>query len=227
MALRGCKYISDSSSSAAGLYLLDLGQQNMETGSITRKISLENSHLTSFSYQIKFLQKDLQWISCNRLEGTFDGQITPNAEKEAHHITINLKFIVRGLHICYFVIQNNMNPLDQKIVKVKMEVVAPHNIRRNILPSSSSPENNSGRVFDVYVNGMNSEICSLEMESLFYDTIYSSRSIVIYNHETVPLEFFIKCRFELENDEAELLFSVFEYTFKISFLDQLPSFLEA
>jgi hypothetical protein len=39
------------------------------------------------------------------------------------------------------------------------------------------------------VNGVDPDLQSIDMENLFYDTEYSARSMLVYNRESVPLEF--------------------------------------
>ncbi|KAJ3076202.1 hypothetical protein HDU98_005086 [Podochytrium sp. JEL0797] len=221
--LRGCKRISDSpqqSSEPGGLFELDLGQQDISTAIVTKRIVLENVTNDRVSYKIRTLsESDRSWLLISRADGTLDGRNTGTASN-----SINFNFVtsVRGMFSTYIIIDNLENPLDSKIIRTSMAVVGKQNLRRTaglgqvaqvppMVPSQSTSE--TINVFDVIVAGLdplaNEGLSNdvITMNGLYYDMEYTARSIIINNHESVPLEFFIKANLK-SNDPTELIFSL-------------------
>ncbi|KAJ3416131.1 hypothetical protein HDV05_003100 [Chytridiales sp. JEL 0842] len=232
--LRGCKKIQDPYSQSSlndtgGLFELDLGQQDLGSPPVSKRIVLENASSERVSYRVKTLTElDKSWIMVGRTEGTLDppraaalGSGTGGGLVQRDSNTINLTFSTnsRGVYSTYISIENIDNPMDSKIIRVTIEVVAKHNIRRtqttvanlSALPVGSvfGQDMNSNHVFDVLVNAVDFDKNSdtIEMDGLFYGTEYNARSIVIWNHESVPLEFTVKSNLKYE-DPSELVFSL-------------------
>ncbi|KAJ3141440.1 hypothetical protein HK100_006657, partial [Physocladia obscura] len=216
--LRGCKRILEShqqNSEPGGLFELDLGQQDISNVIVTKRIILETTTNDKVSYRIRALSdNDKSWAFISRSEGTLDSRAT------SHSINFNFIPSVRGMFSTYIIIDNLDNPLDSKIIRTNMVVVGKHNIRQNqtsnqegqasALMASSQELNN---VFDVIVAGLDplaSDGISndvITMNGLYYDMEYTARSIIIQNHESVPLEFFIKSNLK-STDPTELIFSL-------------------
>ncbi|KAF9429715.1 hypothetical protein BGZ94_009742 [Podila epigama] len=207
ITLRGCKRI-DSGDSAGGRFELDLGQQDMGSSNVLRKLVLENSGYERVSYRIRTISAlDKNWIKISRLDGTLD----PPSDEEnmssgsSSVNTISLSFAtnVRNVFSTYLLIENMDNPSDTKTVRITMEVVARQNLRR-ATGKSNDPNN---RVFDVFVNGIDyKNSASIDMKNLYYGSEYTARSMVVYNRETVPMEFTFKSNLS-PSDTTELLFS--------------------
>jgi hypothetical protein len=119
-------------------------------------------------------------------------------QRDSHPINLTFSTNIRGVYSTYISIENVDNPLDTKVIRVTLEVVAKHNIRRTQTSAPNSTGSGTGhsqdvisnRVFDVLVNAidLDKSADTIEMEGLFYGTVYNARSIVICNHESVPLE---------------------------------------
>src|SRR5690606_7954420 len=72
ISLRGCKRI-DSGDSYGGRYELDLGQQDMGSANVLRKLVLENPGYDRVSYRIRTIPAlDRNWLKISRLEGTLE-----------------------------------------------------------------------------------------------------------------------------------------------------------
>jgi len=248
--LKGCKRLGDVKADSPGLYELDLGQQDLGSTNINKKLILENVTFERASYRIKTLsEQDKSWMILSRIEGTLDGQRSGSGsgvsnsglsplQKDSHVITITFMTNSRGVYSTYLLIENLDNRTDTKIIRVTIEVVAKQNIRRtptgslisggpspttgssstsmmtNNTITSNDPMLISNHVFDVYVNGIDSDYTRIEMDKLYYETEYSGRSIVVYNRESVPLEFSLKSNLH-HNDPSELIFSLSRTTPKL------------
>jgi hypothetical protein len=105
------------------------------------------------------------------------------SHSEPHVVTLSFSTAVRNIYSTYLIVENIDNPVDTKTIRVTMEVVARQNVRRGQLGES---ENNS--VFDVFVNGVDLSQ-TIDMLNIFYGSEYTARSMLIYNRESVPLEF--------------------------------------
>ncbi|KAI9329352.1 hypothetical protein BDR26DRAFT_729799 [Obelidium mucronatum] len=237
--LRGCKRIVEGQQQASepgGLFELDLGQQDISGTIVTKRIVLESMTNDRVSYKIRTLSDaDRSWILISRAEGTLELRNT------CHSINFNFVTSVRGMYSTYIIVENLENPLDSKIIRTCMAVVGKHNLRRNITAPSTSPAPSSAiapaipetnNVFDVIVAGLdplaNEGLSNdvITMNGLYYDMEYTARSIIIQNHETVPLEFFIKSNLK-SNDPTELIFSLSRSAAKVfrSVIVQPESFM--
>lgn len=181
--LRGCKRIDEGSLS--GRYELDLGQQDMGSTPITKKITLENTADVAVSYRIRCIpDPERDWLKISRSEGTLESLSDSVSYSEPQVVTLSFSTAVRNIYLTYLIIENIDNPVDTKTIRVTMEVVARQNVRRGQLGES---ENNN--VFDVFVNGIDISQTCIDMLNLFYGSQYTARSMLIYNRESVPLEF--------------------------------------
>lgn len=230
LTLRGCKKLSDFGC----LFELDLGQQDLSSVIITKKIVLESgSAIDRVSYRIKCLSVgDQNWIMPSRLDGTLEP--SRSQQKDSHQISLNFMPNIRGVYKTYLIIENVDTPMDTKTIRVCMEVVAKQNIRRTAAgvlmntsssvssatsssvssPYSQFPELLTNHVFDVYVNGVDAETANFEMDYLFYGTDYSARSLVICNRENSPLEVVLKSNLG-HDDMSELCFSLSRTSAKV------------
>lgn len=197
--LRGCKRVDEGS--LGGRFELDLGQQDMGSSAITKKITLENTTDVSISYRIRCIpEPDREWLKISRTEGTLESMYESVSHSEPHVVTLSFSTAIRNIYSTYLIIENIDNPVDTKTIRVTMEVVARQNVRRGQLGES---ENNS--VFDVFVNGVDLSQ-TIDMLNIFYGSEYTARSMLIYNRESVPLEFSIMSNL-LHDDPTEILFS--------------------
>ncbi|KAF9920409.1 hypothetical protein FBU30_009776 [Linnemannia zychae] len=218
--LRGCKRI-DSSDSAGGRYELDLGQQDIGSSNVIRKLVLENSGYDRVSYRIKTISAlDRNWIKISRTEGTLEPPSEEQLSTGSSSIhTITLAFVtnVRNVFSTYLLIENMDNPGDTKTIRVTMEVVARQNLRR----ATKGNEGNN-RVFDVLVNGIDQNSSTIDMKNLFYGSEYTARSMVVYNRESVPMEFTFKSNLS-PSDNSEILFSTSRTSAKLFKTLTVPS----
>lgn len=215
LILRGCKRVSDMASvgilKGGGLFLLDLGQQDIGLNSVIKKLYLENPTREKVSYCIKTLEKEVHWLYFSQTNGVFEGfpVPTPN-EKEMHVINVSVVPTVRGSYSTYILLENLMNPADFKIIKVVMDIVSSQNIRRTVTESvivSETPTQHTA--FDVYVSGFSSEISLIEIDDVYFDETDSTKSLVIQNNESVPLEFVLNSSI-VSPDDGEIIFSVYK-----------------
>jgi hypothetical protein len=188
ITLRGCKRI-DFSDALGGRFELDLGQQDMGQANVVRKLVLENPGFDRVSYRIRTISAlDKNWLKISRLDGTLEPPSEEQLSTGSSYLhTITLGFItnVRNVFSTYLLIENTDNPGDTKTIRVTMEVVAPQNLRR---ATKGNDANN--RVFDVFVNGIDHKnFSSIDMKNIFYGSEYTARSMVVYNRESVPMEF--------------------------------------
>ncbi|KAF9133180.1 hypothetical protein BGW39_010393 [Mortierella sp. 14UC] len=221
ITLRGCKRI-DSSDASGGRFELDLGQQDMGSANILRKLVLENPGFDRVSYRIKTISaSDKNWIKISRSDGTLE----PPSEEQlsagsssVHTITLGFVTNVRNVFSTYLLIENVDNPGDTKTIRVTMEVVARQNLRR---ATKGNEANN--RVFDVFVNGIDHKNSStIDMKNLFYGSEYTARSMVVYNRESVPMEFTFKSNLS-PSDTTEILFSTSRTSAKLFKTLTVPS----
>ena len=207
--IRGCKKLSTASgpdlSPSDFRYELDLGQLDLGVTGVSKKIVLENSSTLPIRYSIKMIPEaveDLPWMSVNRTNGVLSPPIDGKRDKlasieSAHTIIINFIARVQDVYTGYLIIENSENPEDTKYIRVTMEVVKAHSMKRT--------EDNV--VFDVLANGVNLELDYIEMRDIYYFSEYSSRSLLILNRESVPLEFTLKLNMP-DDDPSELIFSL-------------------
>ncbi|RUS31123.1 hypothetical protein BC938DRAFT_478418 [Jimgerdemannia flammicorona] len=209
--LRGCKRIGDTNDFGER-FELDLGQQDLNAPNVAKKIILENPMSETILYRIKTVSEaDKTWLKLNRTDGTLDPSSGKEGFSEAHTITLTLSTTTRNVYSTYLIIENVNNPADTKTIRVIMEVVARQNLRRGQAPSILD---NNNRVFDVYVNGVDTSQTCIEMLNIFYGSEYTARSIVIYNRETVPLEFTLMSNLA-HDDPTEILFSTSRMSSKL------------
>ncbi|ORZ29119.1 hypothetical protein BCR41DRAFT_382971 [Lobosporangium transversale] len=221
ISLRGCKRI-DSSDSQGGRYELDLGQQDMGSTNVLRKIILENTNFDRVSYRIRTISSlDKNWLKISRLDGTLEPpseEHLSSGSSSVHTITLSFATNVRNVFSTYLLIENVDNPGDTKTVRVTMEVVARQNLRR-----TTKGNEVSNRVFDVYVNGIDyKNSSSIDMKNLYYGSEYTARSLVVYNRETVPMEFTFKSNLS-PSDSTEILFSTSRTSAKLFKTLTVPS----
>ncbi|KAG0328401.1 hypothetical protein BGZ99_005416 [Dissophora globulifera] len=221
LSLRGCKRM-DSGDSEGGRYELDLGQQDMGSANVLRKLVLENATYDRVSYRIKTISAlDKNWLKISRLDGTLDppaDELSSVGSSSVHTITLSFSTTVRNVFSTYLLIENVDNPADTKTVRITMEVVARQNLRR---VTKGNESNN--RVFDVFVNGIdNKNSCSIEMKNLYYGSEYIARSMVVYNREAVPMEFTFKSNLS-PTDTTEILFSTSRTSAKLFKTLTVPS----
>ncbi|KAF9351228.1 hypothetical protein BGX26_010721 [Mortierella sp. AD094] len=221
ISLRGCKRI-DSGDSAGGRYELDLGQQDMGSSNILRKLVLENTTYDRVSYRIRTISSlDKNWLKISRLEGTLEppaDEQSSSGSSSVQTITLSFTTNVRNVFSTYLLIENVDNPADTKTIRVTMEVVARQNLRR---AAKGNEANN--RVFDVFVNGIdNRNSSSIDMKNLYYGSEYTARSMVVYNRESVPMEFTFKSNLS-PTDSTEILFSTSRTSAKLFKTLTVPS----
>ncbi|KAF0517022.1 peroxisomal membrane protein mpv17 [Gigaspora margarita] len=203
ITLRGCKRIGEATDSG-DRYELNLGQQDLGSPTIVKKLTLENLTSQQISYRLKTVfENDKNWLNINRIDGTLEASV------DAHTITLSFSTNARNIYSTYLIIENLNNPSDIKTIRVMMEVVARQNLRRGI--NMPLPNNH---VFDIYVNGIDISHTWIEMLNLFYGAEYSARSMVIYNRETVPLEFTFKTNLDYD-DPTEIVFSTSRISAKL------------
>ncbi|KAJ3214313.1 hypothetical protein HDU67_001804 [Dinochytrium kinnereticum] len=222
--VRGCKkfyHFRNSSVEIFGFYELDIGQQDISAGSITKKIVLENMSGDRISYRIRLLsESDKSWIQFSRLDGTLEPlrssispqHVGPNG-RDGHNILLTFGTNQRGSFATYIFIENVDNAADTRVIKVSMEVVAKQNLRRLTpsLPNASATEHGTATVFDVFASclqsGTDKSSECLDMGLLFFGNEYTAWSILIRNNESVPLDFNIKSTLP-EDPLCELNFSL-------------------
>ncbi|KAI8577331.1 hypothetical protein K450DRAFT_252656 [Umbelopsis ramanniana AG] len=198
--LRGCKRIDEGF--MGGRYELDLGQLDMGSNAITKKLTLENTSDSAVSYRIRCIpDPEREWLKISRSEGTLESLSDTLTFTEPHTVTLSFSTAIRNIYLTYLIIENIDNPIDTKTIRVTMEVVARQNVRRGQISES---ENNN--VFDVFVNGIDISQTCIDMLNIFYGSEYTARSMLIYNRESVPLEFTIMSNL-LHDDPTEILFS--------------------
>ncbi|GES89175.1 hypothetical protein GLOIN_2v1769365 [Rhizophagus clarus] len=211
ITLRGCKRIGEATD-IGGRYELDLGQQDIGLTSIVKKLTLENTTSKRISYEIKTASaSDKSWLNISRTEGTLEALADEHHRQytDVHAITLSFSTSIRNVYSTYLVIKNLDNPSDIKTIRVMMEVVARQNLKRG---TNISLTNN--HVFDIYVNGVDTNQKCIEMSNLFYGSEYTARSMVIYNRETVPLEFTFQTNLD-HDDPTEILFSTSRMSAKL------------
>ncbi|KAL7750535.1 hypothetical protein RI367_003871 [Sorochytrium milnesiophthora] len=196
--LRGCKVAPDQVGEKLR-FELDLGQQDIGDRPISRRIVLENRGYERLSYRIRTVapEYDRSWLAISRTEGTLD----ESEGDQSHAVTITCTPSTRNVFSTYIFVENVDNPADCKSIRVSMEVVARQILRRN--PNALS---DNALVFDVFVNGVDLAQPLVRFQNVFYYNEYYSRSIVIVNRESVPLEFTLKSTLPA-SDNSELLFS--------------------
>ncbi|KAH6570662.1 hypothetical protein BASA62_004240 [Batrachochytrium salamandrivorans] len=223
MVLRGCKKVADAiSGEFEGLYELDLGQQDLGQTSVPKKIVIENTSGSRVHYRLgSITENDHLWMVFSRSDGILEAPRTTTASSgllTSHTITLNFMVSVRGMFSTYLLVENIDNRRDTKIIRVSVEVVAKHNVRRSAVTVSNmttSPatkrmllmEPNNNRAFDVFTEGLDWNDSTIDIGPAYLGCVYSSRSLIICNRESVPLEFSFKSNLTYDND-SEMLFSL-------------------
>lgn len=87
-------------------------------------------------------------------------------------------------------------------------VVVKQNVKRSLTSQrQSNPENESSKhIFDVQVSGADADCSEFEMNA-FYWSPYVTRSFMIVNRESIPLEVMVKSRMNVD-EQSELIFSL-------------------
>eukprot|EP00842_Homolaphlyctis_polyrhiza_P001282 jgi/Hompol1/2154/HPOL_002830-RA len=211
--LRGCKKAVDMiTGEFEGLYELDLGQQDLGQNPVIKKLVVENQSGVRVMYRIgTIMETDQQWMVCSRSEGVLESPRSSSAANGAatsHTITLSFIVTLRGSFSTYMLIENIDNRHDSKIVRVSMEVVAKQNLFQLNLNNRFIPlDPSNNRAFDVFTHGLDWDDAAIDINPAFLGSVYSARSIVICNRESVPLEFSFKSNLSHE-DESELVFSL-------------------
>ncbi|KAI8854040.1 hypothetical protein BC829DRAFT_439515 [Chytridium lagenaria] len=221
--VRGCKkvyHFRNPTMEIFGLFELDIGQQDINTGPVTKKIVLENISSERISYRIRLLgEHDKSWIQFSRIDGTLEpvrSSVSPQhpapTGRDGHNILITLSANQRGSFSTYIFIENVDNAADIRVIKISMEVVAKQNLRRLTpqVTNANNSDNGTSSVFDVFVSclqtGTEKNVDCLDMGLLFFGNEYTSWSIVIRNNDIVPLDFSIKSTLP-QDSSSELNFS--------------------
>ncbi|KAI8903992.1 hypothetical protein EDD86DRAFT_90161 [Gorgonomyces haynaldii] len=182
--LKGCKKILDLlDDQFYGLYELDLGQLDVSMTPHLKKIQLESK----VGYDIKIVSHE-QWLSCQRQESD-----------KTSMILLTCSLLIRGSFSAYLIIKN-LDMIDIKIIRIMLDVVAKPNAR--MLPPPVDSETLYQNVFDVYCTY---DQPLLDMGDVCYGTDYVARSLVIYNRESVALQFSVKSNVQ---DSSEISFSL-------------------
>ncbi|RHZ71084.1 hypothetical protein Glove_262g53 [Diversispora epigaea] len=211
ITLRGCKRIWEAPD-IGGRYELDLGQQDLGSSTIVKKLTLENSSNQQIPYRLKTVSvNDKNWLNLSRSEGILESASDEHNRQynDSHTITLSFSTSIRNIYSTYLIVENLKNPSDTKTIRILMEVVARQNLRRG----ANTPLSNN-HVFDIYVNGVDISQTLIEMFNLFYGSEYSARSMVIFNRETVPLEFTFQTNLDY-NDPTEIVFSTSRMSAKL------------
>ncbi|KAJ3358833.1 hypothetical protein GGF32_009929 [Allomyces javanicus] len=171
------------------LYELDLGQQDLGSGNVTRKLVLELNKSVKCQFRVKGIPPDpAEWLSVSKNEGVLD----PSGSK-SQSITLSFNTNIRNVFYTYLIIENVDYPHDHKYIKVSLEVVARVNVRKS-------------RAFELVCNGLD-DSPNIFFENVYYGHDYSSRSFIIHNREPIPLEFTLKLQNLAPSDVTEVLFS--------------------
>lgn len=150
IALRGCKQMSFRGSGGAaangtGLrYEIDVGQQDVGAGTVTRILILENEATRPSRYRIRTtfsgVERAEPWLTLSKTEGLLDprpdngrdvGNETENVvqrsslglgETHIQQVHVFLSCTTEGCYTAYLFIENEDNPADTKLIRVTMEV---------------------------------------------------------------------------------------------------------
>ena len=196
-SLRGCKKITTNGLDDCGRFELDFGQQDLGSSNISKKLLLENEGFVTIPYRIRLSGGEIQgkpWLMISKTAGQlepchgrkpsdFNVEVSEEERmvsmKNLDSIVLTVLPLAQNSYVAYLVIENLSNPSDTKIVRISMEVVALQSYRRL----------DQNRIFDVITNGADTLSDLVEMENIFYYSEYSSRSLLIVNRESIPLEF--------------------------------------
>jgi hypothetical protein len=206
--LKGCKKsICSVTGEFQGLYVLELGQVDLSSTSLVKKLVLDLVNGNRTSYKVSTSNSfDMTFVTLSRIEGTLD-LLNPTS-------TVLLSFNLSnpGTWATYLILENTNNPLDTKYVRIMMEVVAKQNVKRVSLIETTSTitkvaYNHGNRIFDVYTNPMNPQNLQLDVGLVSYGVVYSDKSFVIHNWESVAMDFTISTNLPKE-DQSEVMFSI-------------------
>jgi hypothetical protein len=117
---------------------------------------------------------------------------------------------IRGVWSTYLIVENIDNPADNHIIRINLEVVAKQNIKRLTsisLPFTTTSDIMNTKIFDVFADGIPGKESSIFMGDICLGTLYNSRSLTIYNRESVPLDFSLKSNLAIDQP-MELVFSL-------------------
>jgi predicted DNA-binding protein YlxM (UPF0122 family) len=131
LLLRGCRHIKgdEFDASFGERYELDLGQQDLTTATITKKLLLKNLRSEQITYRIRALSSQSNskpWITVTPTEGTLDP--VGDDFKDTNVIILNIFPVARSVFVSYIIIENLNCPTDSKSIRVSMEVIETGNI---------------------------------------------------------------------------------------------------
>eukprot|EP01137_Pigoraptor_chileana_P034671 Opistho-2@27566 len=190
VATGGC---ADDSSGVTLTYEVNLGQQNVGSGSVQWELSLENPHREhKLDYRIHPLRQDddTSWLSINRSDGTLDPY-------SSHKVVLTLSTAKQAVLFTYVVVENMNVPTDLKIMRVMMEVVTSRGA------GVGAPDG----LFKVIAEGVEGDRMFINMGEVYHGQTYRNRSILIRNTSSMPLDFLLSTNLT-PADRSELNFSL-------------------
>ncbi|CAG8474285.1 10773_t:CDS:2 [Acaulospora colombiana] len=214
ITLRGCKRIGEATD-VGGRYELDLGQQDLGSPTVIKKLTLENSTSQQIDYRLKTVfVNDKNWLNISRNEGTLEATSEDHNRQyiDIHTVTLSFSTSTRNVYSTYLIVENLKNPSDIKTIRILMEVVAHQNLRRGA--NIPLPNNH---VFDVYVNGVDISQTQIEMLNIFYGYEYTARSMPshefqeLFNQrnpdlmEEKVIEIYVNCRLVKDYQQIVIL----------------------
>jgi hypothetical protein len=206
--LKGCKKsICSVTGEFQGLYVLELGQVDLSSTSLVKKLVLDLVSGNRTNYKVSTSNSfDMTFVTLSRIEGTLDQANSTST------VLLSFNLSNPGTWATYLILENTNNPLDTKYVRIMMEVVAKQNVKRVSLIETPSTVakvayNHGNRIFDVYTNPMNPQNLQLDVGLVSYGVVYSDRSFVIHNWESVAMDFTISTNLPKE-DQSEVMFSI-------------------
>ena len=212
MELKGCKKTyGPVAGDFEGFYELDLGQQDLSPTPLTKKLFLDVLGTSPIPFRVFSVnENDVSWMVINRFDGIVESSRNSTSTMSSNQIPITFNLAIRGSWSTYLVIENLENRLDTKFIRVSLEVVAKQNIKRTAL-AVPEPQvkalQESNRVFEVSTHALESLETEFNMGSITFGTFYVARSIVIWNRDTVPLDFTLSSNLSKDED-SELIFSL-------------------
>ena len=211
--LKGCKKsFGLKNFEIDGLYELDVGQQDLSTNPLTKRLTLESSQ--KMEYRVFSLSlNDSSWLTVSQSDAHSDSarsSVVSNSNTSI--ISLNFSLLVRGCYSTYLVVENLENPLDTKFIRVTIEIVGKQNVKRSYTTQNSvvlDPLKPSEltRVFDVTTHALDLPETELNIGPISFGTFYVSRSFIIWNRESAPLEFSVSTNIS-RDEESELIISL-------------------
>ena len=133
--LRGCKRVPAQAPkhSESNRYEVDVGQQDVGSGAVIKRLSLENDSSRPMRYRIRSTMNetgDDTWLTLSKTEGTLEmvntaksaGEKDSKFEGHVHPISISFHPRKCGNYCAYLFVENLDNPSDTKFIRVTMEV---------------------------------------------------------------------------------------------------------